>query len=1206
MHDLSFLQNMHAKQLVDIGNVSFTRREIDVISCILNVRGTDKIASLLSISSSTVESHIHNIRLKIGCNSRERMIDFVEKSHKFPFVKQHYAGLALYKAFERGLQDIAKLKKGERKTCLIVYEDNYEFKEVFTHYLKLHLEWARIAVDISEGEDEEETLKSKNLSLFIYLRKQAANAVSKELSPQNYLEISENSSYYLAVFEIIKKLFPSSSIERIFLQFKEQYAGMHVSLEYKLPKSYEDEKLATHSKRIFNTIVETLKNRKWGLIFGILLICFLFFEIQKLQKGKVPQEQKERVFSQVPKKLFIQPNFILPSEMFLLDRPELITQTSQKFKESHNIQALLLIGPGGSGKTTLARQYGNQQDISILWEINASIPETLRLSFENFAKALSQTGKDQKILREISEIQDSSQREEKILQFVKEHLKLTPGWLLLYDNVIKFTDIQKYFPTDTHSWGKGRVILTTRNGHMKNESPIHHAVHVGELSAQERLNLFIKIISNGKSHQFTKTQEKQAQAFLNNLPSFPLDISTAAYYLKFSNISYNEYLKRLNDYDKGFLAIQENVLRETGGYTKTRYSIITLLLETVLSLHKDFEDLFLLISLLDSQYIPRSLLDSYKSNIIVDNFIYHLKKHSLITDTTLPSSSLNPAFSVHRSTQTIILHYLTHKLALKKNPHLIASLSIPLESYLNDIIEQEDFLKMKLLTPHLTTVLTHTSLLPSSTKNAIEAKLGCFYYYTHHHERAKKLLENAILTLRKDSSPSDYKSLAQALAYLGNVHKDIGDHERGRKLLEESIALYKNYDSKNYTGLTRALAHLGDAYKNLGNNDQARKVLEESLAIFNKHLCNNPTERARTMLYLGIVYRELGDCTKAITLLKNSLKLFYTYTPENYVGIARALKYLGNVYRSIGRYEEAKDLLEKSLQICEKYLSDNQTALARSLVHLATIHKSLGNYEKAIALLNQSLEIHKKLFGEHNVRPFWVLTNLGNVYREMGEYERARLLIQESLDAYKQAYESNNIRASWVALQLGCVYEDLQSYDQAKELLEQSLKVHKAHFKEDHIKIAFILFHLGNVYRGLGECKKAKKFLEKALLIYEKHYGKEHIETAKVLDSLGRNYLCEGKIEMAERLVKQALKIFQLKNHPSIFLPLESLAQVYLSKAQEERNKGHLEKARIFKDIALNNLNRALEVVRGHFSKDSEHLKKIQGVLHHSHVFLED
>ena len=64
----------------DLEEIHFTRREQDVISCLLHGRGLKKTAQLLGISSSTVETHTRNIMVKLGCHTRERVIDILEQS----------------------------------------------------------------------------------------------------------------------------------------------------------------------------------------------------------------------------------------------------------------------------------------------------------------------------------------------------------------------------------------------------------------------------------------------------------------------------------------------------------------------------------------------------------------------------------------------------------------------------------------------------------------------------------------------------------------------------------------------------------------------------------------------------------------------------------------------------------------------------------------------------------------------------------------------------------------------------------------------------------------------------------------------------------------------------------------------------------------------------------------------------------------------
>lgn len=90
---------MKPQQVLQINDVIFTPREIDIISCITNVRGVKKIANILGISPRTVEGHIRNILTKTSSNSQEDIKDFVERSTELILIKQRYADLLMNKLF---------------------------------------------------------------------------------------------------------------------------------------------------------------------------------------------------------------------------------------------------------------------------------------------------------------------------------------------------------------------------------------------------------------------------------------------------------------------------------------------------------------------------------------------------------------------------------------------------------------------------------------------------------------------------------------------------------------------------------------------------------------------------------------------------------------------------------------------------------------------------------------------------------------------------------------------------------------------------------------------------------------------------------------------------------------------------------------------------------------------------------------------------
>ena len=77
-----------------------------------------KIASFLSISHKTVSNHIHNIMLKIRCNSREGIIDFINNSDKLEPIRNHYLHILIKIAFEKELKQINSSTKNHIN-CLI-------------------------------------------------------------------------------------------------------------------------------------------------------------------------------------------------------------------------------------------------------------------------------------------------------------------------------------------------------------------------------------------------------------------------------------------------------------------------------------------------------------------------------------------------------------------------------------------------------------------------------------------------------------------------------------------------------------------------------------------------------------------------------------------------------------------------------------------------------------------------------------------------------------------------------------------------------------------------------------------------------------------------------------------------------------------------------------------------------------------------------
>lgn len=1101
-HAKSFLYK-NLDYLKTIESTHFTNREIEILSCLIHGRSASKIANLLSIAPKTVENHTHNIMAKIGCNSREGVLDFIERSGKIQLLRQYYANLLVYEIFEQKLKQVSQLNKKDPIRPLVVIGKNDNLRKLLFELLELHLKIIGIPLKIRKSRGENLTDFSFSLG---------ENATLEFAT----LDLEDENNYYYAFFSILQNLIYLPQLEEIVLDFKKSY-----------------EKIASTQNQ-FQVVVNTQQNDNreankaiWRRI--AISVAFLI-----LASGMALFFSPSHFLSPLSES-FVRSTGTLPHQSTLLFRPELINQIEQAFRKG--IHVIALVGIGGAGKTTLARQYASQSHEKVVWELNAETPESLLVSFEDLAYSLANTIEGKNNLTALQEIKDPHKRGKQITEFVKDRLKNNQNWLLVYDNVSTMENLKDHFPADSKTWGNGKVILTTQDSTIGNNHHVDDVIHIAELADDQKENIFISILHG--SALPSPSELARIKAFLKNIPSFPLDVCVAAYYLKFGNISFDEYLNSLQQNYKDFEAMQHVILKDTGDYVKTRYSIIRLSLKKLIETHKDFNDLLLFISLLDSQKIPRELLNQYKSKHIVDNFIYHLSKYSLLCKKLIVTHPHTISF--HRSVQRIILAYLMHTLPPEKKDTLLNSIARSLNSYMHTLIEEENYPKMQALLTHYDTLTSHQIYLSPSLQARFHSQLGTVFYLLGNYAKSKESLEMSLLSFDKQN-PEDILFHTQALDYLGLVYKNFEDYEKAKNFLEANLMLQEKSRITN-TASARTLSFLGSIYRYLGEYNKAKITLEKSLALYKQHETKDFAGLSRCLSYLGEIYRVLGDYKNAKLTLEESLKIFKKI-PKNPLRHARVLGELGRVYRILGEYDNALKVLTESYKLYEKHLSSTHEDTAWAAILLASTYEDMGYFDKAKTLLEKSLAIYKKGAADHSIPVAWVSSHLANTLLQLGSYEEARILFQNSLDSYKH------------------------------------------HLPEDNIEVNQISSLLASSFIKLGKLELAKSLLQKALKVYERSFGKDHFENAYLLLELGDIELQRGDFSKAEKYFRKAEFLFKTNNHPSIYLAFEHLADLYLRQGNQRPQENSAK--------TMSYLNLALGVAKKHFPADSQHVQRIQ------------
>jgi len=1043
-------QMIYDIELNTISNIKFTRREIDIIACVVHNRGEKKIASLLSISPRTVSTHVHNIMLKLSHSSREYLIDFIVKSGKLSFIKHYYLQILIQSLFNDYLVKIGKSFNRQPLRCSFKINQVAIEEKSTLEQLKEDLKLANIALVDEDTLTEESSYNfytqiddlpakdDKQQNILLLMTSESTSAtLHKNI---RCVDFRKTENYYFATLDLLSKLINKPAFESFIHEFKKDYKL--------IISSWKGEAMQENSSFSFTLLKRELILPKFPILLP-LTICFILLIGYFISSTLLSR-------SQISNLTEIRSDLPLPHESILLGHSPVLDKIKHKLIGKDGIRIVVLVGIGGSGKTTIAHQYARKQTIPLIWEINSETKESLTSSFIQLAYCLCQTEEEKQELRIIPEIKDVYEKERKLFLFITKKIKKYPDWLIIYNNVETFQDIQEYFPYDAKVWGNGKVIITTQDSNIAYNNYINtkNIIEIGELRKEEKLELFYKIIHNG--HGNLENEQPLITKFLDKIPPFPLDISIAAYYLKEEKIPYDEYLRYISEPKREVASIHKFILSDMGHYTKTRYDVISLPVKRILKIHPDFKDLLLLVSMIGSQNITKELLSGYKDSVIVSKFIHELRKCSLITEK--PLNQLEPAFSIHRSTQTITLEYLIKLLELEQGAKQIRSIASVLVDFMDKGLKKHTD-NTPILVSHVEAFLGHDSLIDKLTASNLKARLGIYYFY-------------------------------------------IGNYAKARKLLEEACSVYKDYYGLDHVQTASVATRLGNVYRNIGDYYKAKELLEKALLIYENHYGKQHNRTARVYIYLGSIYRNIGDYAKAKNLLEDGLRIYQNNYGNDHIDTARAQAYLGSNDKNIGNFKRAQELLEQALVIYKEYYGSDHNQTAWIQARLGNLYGSIGNYDKARVLLEQSMKLYLKHNGKNCIETAWVLSHLGCVYSASGDILKAKDMFNESLSIYHNYFKLDHVTVAWVVSHLGNAHKLLKDYDKAQELLNQALSIYKRNYGEGHTQTAGVINSLGEVSMLKGDLQTAENLFNQALNIFKQTNNPEAYVSLEHLSSL--------------------------------------------------------------------------------------------------------
>ena len=281
--------------------------------------------------------------------------------------------------------------------------------------------------------------------------------------------------------------------------------------------------------------------------------------------------------------------------------------------------------------------------------------------------------------------------------------------------------------------------------------------------------------------------------------------------------------------------------------------------------------------------------------------------------------------------------------------------------------------------------------------------------------------DDAERTFREAVERGDRTSRARALAGLGQLAFEDGDHRRAIELLEEAVTA-RSASSGSNTGIIDAL---GRAYAMVGELESAIGVFERALAEARER--GDVMETLRFAVLLANALIDAGSFGRAAELLGDAIA--ETADSQDPILRARIWWSQSRLHDKRGQPEIAARYARRALEMLE--LTEHTTYAARAHQLLAHIEIDLGHADEALALLETGYPLIAQSGNRYEEGMFRL--EHARALAQLGEKEQAAGLAMEASGLFAESSPSDAGRAYALVAQ---VFTDLGDRARAIEIYE--------------------------------------------------------------------------------------------------------------------------------------------------------------------------
>ncbi len=355
---------------------------------------------------------------------------------------------------------------------------------------------------------------------------------------------------------------------------------------------------------------------------------------------------------------------------------------------------------------------------------------------------------------------------------------------------------------------------------------------------------------------------------------------------------------------------------------------------------------------------------------------------------------------------------------------------------------------------------------------------------------------------------------AEILTVIGRTYLRLGMHDKARPLLVEALAASRAAGQVDLR-LAQTMNDLGVLTRERGDYSGATSLLEQALALRKQFLGRDHNDVAITLVELGRCYALRDELARAEALQREALDIRRRVVGAEHRETATSLGDLGTVLLAEGKLAEAEPLLRESLAVHRRVLGPEHPNVAGAMGNLALLLEDKGDWSGAEALLAEAIAIDRHALGAEHWRTARLEVRLAQALRHRGANADAARLLDHAIEVGHDVMGADNPLVAEFERERAAVYVALNEPAFAEPLLRHALQAQQRALAEDGWVVATTKAMLGDALFQLGRDAEAEKWLLEAESVLRKFATRKSEQFNFTRERLASLYTATGRPERA-------------------------------------------------------------------------------------------